>query len=224
MWSPDDSRVAFSSSREAMGEIWVRPTSGQGAAEKLFTAGTNITLTDWSMDGRLVFFDYLQLGDNSNDAWVLDVETREATPLVTGPFEQQGAALSPDGTWLAFVSDESGTAELYVQSFPDADGRFMVSSDGGAQGAFSPVWRPDGRAVYYNRVSLLMTVPVTPGDDFPFGTPRRLFGTNLKSGQSANYQVTDEGRRILSNELPPVDPSKAGARLIQNWWAGLGIE
>jgi len=220
-WSPDDSRLVFSSSREADGELWVRPTSGQGEAELIFSADTTVTPSDWSSDGRLIFFTYLGLDTNSLDVWTLDMETYEAKPCLAGKFEQAGANLSPDGKWLAFASDESGRNEIYVQRFPEADGRWMVSSDGGAMGANRPIWREDGREIFYERGAAVISVAVTPGKGFSFGTPQVLFGVNLKSGFGGGLVVRDGGERILTNEFPPVDPSKAGARLIQGWAGGL---
>jgi Tol biopolymer transport system component len=221
LWSPDDSLLAFSSAKEAKGEIWVRPTSGQGEAELLYSTDTNIVLTDWSSDGRLIFFTYLELGDDGWDVWTLDMETSQAEPLLSGDFDQEMARLSPDGKWLAFVSDESGRSEVYVQDFPGADGRWMVSSDGGARGAYGPVWREDGRELYYYRGGSVLGVAVTPGAGFSFGTPQTLFGVTFKSGQGAGMAVTENGQRLLVNELPPVDPAKSGARMIQSWSAGL---
>ncbi len=215
-------RVAFVSNRKTGEEIRVRPVSGQGEAELMFTADSNIVVTDWSRDGRMIFFHYLQFGDDSSDVWTLDMQTSQATPLLTGKFDQDTARLSPDGKWLAFISNESGKREVYVQTFPEADGRWMVSSDGGARGAARPVWRDDGRELYYERGSSVLAVSVTPGAGFSFGTPQNLFSVNIKSSQGAGIVVTDNGQRILINELPPVDPTNAGARLIQNWSAGVG--
>jgi hypothetical protein len=127
------------------------------------------------------------------------------------------ARVSPDGKWLAYVSDESGTAEVYVQAYPEAGGRWMVSSDGGVRGAYRPVWRGDGRELFYERGRSVMAVAVTRGAAISFGKPKPLFRVNVKSGQGAGLVVADNGQRLLTNELPPADSGKSGARLIQNW-------
>jgi hypothetical protein len=114
-----------------------------------------------------------------------------------------------------------GYRELTTQGFPEADGRWMVSNDGGTRGAWDPVWDDDGRELFYRRGNSVMSVSVTPGAGFAFGTPRALFGVIVKSGAGGGFAVTDKGQRILSNELPPADPSKSGARLIQNWSTAL---
>ena len=222
VWSPDDTRLAFTSEQKTGQEIRMRPVSGQGDPEILFTADSNIVVTDWSSDGRLIFFDYLQHDNSSSDVWALDTQTSEATPILTGKFDQDTGRLSPDGKWLAFTSNESGKREIYVQTFPDAEGRWMVSSDGGARGASRPVWRDDTRELYYERGSVVLAVPVTPGTGFSFGTPQILLSVNIRAGQGGGIVATDNGQRILINELPPVDPANAGARLIQNWSQAVG--
>jgi len=215
VWSPDDTQLMFSSSRSTQGEIYVRPTSGQGDAELLFTANTNIVLSDWSADGRWVFFASLTLGDDAWDMWTYDIENAEAKPLSPGKFNQYGARLSPDGKWLAFSSDESGSGEVYVQSFPEPEGRWMVSNGGGLE----PVWRSDSRELYYLSGGMVMAAPISAGANFSSGTPTTLFNVVIKSTTGSSYAVSEDGSRFLVNELPPVDPSKVGARLIQNWVA-----
>jgi Tol biopolymer transport system component len=220
LWSPDDSQLVFSSTRNAEGQIYVRPTSGQGDAKLLFTANEQIELTDWSSDGRLILFNRLNPSDGGSDIWTLDMHTSEAMPLLSGQWFED-ANLSPDGKWLAFTSDESGTYEVYVQSFPAAAGRWMVSSDAGPSPASRPAWRGDGRELYYLRGGAVVAVPVTGDATFSFGRPRTLFSVSVTSA-SADYAVSEDGQRFLTNELPPADPSKIGARLIQNWTAALG--
>ncbi len=213
LWSPDDSQVAFVSSRSGKGEIYVGPASGQGEPRLLFSAGEQIELTDWSNDGRLMFFN--RVNPKGSDIWTLDVQKAQAVPLLSGNWFED-ARLSPDGKWLAFTSYESGKEEIYVQSFPTAGGRWIVSSDTVPGRASHPVWRPDGRELFYERGSAIAAVPVTGEARFSFGAPNVLFGVSV-TVVSAEYSVSADGKRILTNELPAADPSKIGARLIQNW-------
>jgi eukaryotic-like serine/threonine-protein kinase len=132
----------------------------------------------------------------------------------------EDARLSPDGKWLAFASDESGKAEIYVQSFPAAGGRWMVSSDAVPGRASLPMWRSDSRELFYLRGGEILSVPVMGDAGFSFGTPKALFGVSVTSA-SADYSVSNDGQRILTNELPPADQSRIGARLILNWTSAL---
>jgi hypothetical protein len=144
------------------------------------------------------------------------METLQAKPILNGPFNEATGCTSPDGKWLAFTSDESGRSEIYVQSFPDADGRWMLSTDGGIQ----PVWGGDGTELYFvGADEVIMSVDVSTATSFSFGTPKPLFATNTKASTGARFVVSQDGQRFLTNDRPPVDPGKIGARLIQNWTA-----
>jgi Tol biopolymer transport system component len=219
VWSPDDSRIAFSSTREALGEIWVRPSSGQGDAELLYTAHAQIEMTDWSSDGRFLFFKRTDPNDASSSVWAFDLESSEAAPVVAGTWVED-ARLSPDGKWLAYVSDESGRQDVYVRAFPEAAGRWMISNDSGAGQAHLPAWRGDGQELFYLRGSTLLAVSVAKEATFSFGTPSPLL-TLTATSTAAAFDVSEDGQRILANELSPADFSDVGATLIQNWTAAL---
>jgi len=219
LWSPDGNRVAYVSTQDTEGRIFVRPASGQSDAELLYTANHQIELSDWSNDGRVIFFNLINPSDGGSDIWTLDVETSEATALLTGEWFEN-ANLSPDGNWLAFTSDESGKLEVYVQSYPEASGRWMVSNESGLGAAARPVWSHDGRELFYLRGASIVAVPVNLEDGFSFGELQTLFGDSVTTG-SGYYAVSGDGQRILTNEIPPTDQDKIGARLIQNWVSGL---
>lgn len=91
----------------------------------------------------------------------------------------------------------------------------MVSNGGGEQ----PVWRGDGRELFYFGPKGIVSVETTTEGNFSFGPPRALFSVSVKGSVSSAYTVSNDGQFFLTNELPPSDPSKVGARLIQNWTA-----
>jgi len=97
-------------------------------------------------------------------------------------------------------------------------GRWMVSSDAGQTPASKPVWRKDGRELLYLRGNTLLSVSVNAGATFSFGTPQALFRITPIS-DNTDFGLSDDAQRILTNELPPTDPSNVGASLIQNWSA-----
>jgi serine/threonine protein kinase len=217
VWSPDDRLIAFTSSRDAEGEIYVRPASGQGEAELLYTVGRQIELTDWSPDGSLLLFNRPSPDDGTSHIWGLDVETSEARPILEGSWFED-ARLSPDGKWLAYTSNDMGQAQdVFVQSFPDAGGRWVASGDTNSGFASLAVWRPDGKELYYLRNGLVMAVPVTGDSSLSFGRPTGLFGVSRPTTGNSDYSATADGERFLTNELPPADPSEISATLIQNW-------
>ena len=184
----------ITSARKAEGEIWVRPTSGQGDARARLHR-RHEHRPDGLVERRAAaLFDYQQLvGDNDLDIWVLDMQTLEAKAYLSGKFSRAEARLSPDGKWIAFVSDESGKSEIYVQGFPEADGRWMVSNDGGARGAYAPVWGDDGRELFYKRGNSVLAIPVTPGADSPLAHRRPSFGLIVKSGAGSSARDHGQG-------------------------------
>ena len=179
-------------------------------------AKTQISLSDWSSDGRYVLYNHLVPDEGGWDIWALDMETFEAKAVLASPDDQNDASLSPDGKYLAFSSDESGQTQIYVQSFPVAAGRWMISGDKIAGRAISPRWREDGQELYYLRGSALMAAPIMTDNGFSFGTPEFLFSLNLSSVNAA-FEPSPDGQQILTNEMPATDRDQVGARLIQNW-------
>ena len=215
VWSPDDQRIAFASSRETVGDIYVRPASGTGDATLLHSTGTNINLYDWSSDGRWILYSRMSLGEDIWDVMAYDSVEDVSVPIAAGPFSQEFASLSPDGRWLAFSSTESGRPEIYVQPFPEGGGRWMVSTEGGRH----PQWTADGRELLFMSVgeTTVWTVSVS-GDTSPrFGTPRELYPIAPKSGTGRLFSVAADGQRLLVNERLPMDRNDQGASLVQNW-------
>jgi dipeptidyl aminopeptidase/acylaminoacyl peptidase len=204
---------------DSEGRIYVRPTTGQDDATLAFTANVQVELSDWSDDGRIIFFNRINPNEGTSEIWALDIQTFEATPILKGQWFEN-ASLSPSGKWIAFTSDESGKNEVYVQSFPKASGRWMVSTDVGSGGAARPLWRHDGLELTYLRGGSIVSVPVTGDTSFSSGVPKILFGVSVTNA-SSDFAVSSDGQRILTNELPPTDQNKIGAGLIQNWMAAL---
>ena len=146
MWTGDGAHIAFSSSPDP--EQRVRPrikwkaADGTGEIEALTEAGTTLQLPQGlSPDGsQLVFTELAE--DTGWDVWTLDLEGREARPVLDTEYNEDSADLSPDGRWLAFQSDSTGTNEVYVRPFPDVEGGLWQISNGSGQ---EPNWSPDGR-------------------------------------------------------------------------------
>ena len=124
-------------------------------------------------------------------------------PFLVTPFEERGAVFSPDGRWLAYVSNESGQDEVYVRPYPGPGLEFTVSTSGGTE----PVWSPDGSELFYRSQDQLMAVAVDLGDTFRGETPRPLFADSYQrdlsaTGGPANYDITPDGQRFIMVTLP----------------------
>lgn len=125
--------------------------------------------------------------------------------------------LSPDGRFLAYVSDESGRYEIYIRSFPNGAGKWQVSVNGGTK----PRWSRDGKELYYVESNALMAVPVSTGQGLTLGQPQKLFeSADLRSAYTApNYDVAADGQRFVT--VAPVEGGKTEPpkiRIVQNWY------
>ena len=141
-------------------------------------------------------------------------------PLITGPFQEHGAAISPDSRWLAYTSNESGREEVYVRPFPNTgSGRWQVSTGGGAAAR----WAHSGRELFYESVAgELMSVPVSPGPTFAPGEPRRLFaltGAIYGSAIVPYYDLTPDDRRFVRVRIAAINQAPGGGQLVvvDNW-------
>src|SRR5262249_41638003 len=140
---------------------------------------TNACPLDWSRDGHLVLYGTSRAsGEAESRLWLLALDGQAAPKPVPGPWPWRlWAQISPNGRWMAYVSDASGGYEVYVRSFPYGDGdRWQVSARGGIE----PRWRADGRELFFiGADQQLMAVPVTTEGRFEAGTPTSLFATRL---------------------------------------------
>lgn len=218
IWAPDGERLAFAhDSGRQLREL----TIGQSASRLLHDFGSNsdeVYPTDWSRDGRLIAF--VSWGPEGNSNIWLFPTSGEGTPqrLVATPFQEGQARFSPDGRYVAYTSNDSGRPEVYIQALPPGNGRWPVSTSGGAQ----PMWRGDGRELYYVALDNTMTaVPVTLSPGVGIGTPAPLFKVeedeSLFYAVRNHYSVTADGQRFLVNSV------KGGTRLnvVLNWARGL---
>jgi eukaryotic-like serine/threonine-protein kinase len=222
VWTPDGRRIAFQSSRDGVfDKIFWQLADSSGGLERLTTGGEgNQTPRSWSADGQLLAFDELNRRTGS-DIWVLQLSDRKAEPFLRTPFEEGVARFSPDGRWLAYVSNESGRPEIYVQPYPGPGGKWQVSIDGGTD----PVWSRNGRELFYRTGNRMMAVETTMQPRFSAGKPRMLFEgpyfsdfATAFSIQTVSYDVSADGQRFLvvkANEA--ASRSAAQINVVLNW-------
>jgi Tol biopolymer transport system component len=216
-WSPDGTRLAFSSQRSGNGDLYARAAAGTGSDELLASSKAFKVANSWSPDGRfLVFAASAGAPGSKADLWLLSLSNRRASPLLRTGSDEMAGAFSPDGHWLAYASDESGRFEIYVMKFPAEPGvKWQVSTAGGAE----PRWRRDGRELFYvGPDGRVMAVSVATGADFEVGKPQAVFVASLKNAAGARYDVAPDGQRFLLNR-PVGDESSPPITLVQNWTA-----
>ena len=228
VWSPDGRRVAFKSRREGRWGFY-RQTSGGGGPEELLLTGLNPGATPygWSPDEKFLVYSAADaaLPAGRESLWLLPwVGDRKPVPFLRMPFSRSQSAVSPDGRWIAYVSQESGRAgpaDVYVSPFPTGDGKTQISVGGGME----PQWRRDGRELFFLATNRdLMAVQVTTGATFTASPPVRLFGTALRNyinlGYDRNqYLVAANGQRFLIKQNAATATSHI--TVVVNWPAKL---
>ncbi len=137
-------------------------------------------------------------GNGDISIWLLDVEDKgEPRPFLRTEFDEFSPMLSPDSSWISYISDESGQDEVYVQPFPGGGGRLQLSVGGGSH----PVWAPNGREVFYRNGDEMMAVAIDTESEFSAGAPQVLFeGRFLGTGsvlEGRNYDISPDGQRFL---------------------------
>ena len=195
LWSPDGSTIVFRSDRNGAPDLFEKSASGQGEEKLVLKSDEAKVPTSWSRDGRFIAFSS-QNPKTSWNVWALPTfGDRKPFSIVAGPFVEVNAVFSPDGRFVAYQSNESGTAEIYVQTFPVASGKWQISNSGGVD----PSWRPDGGALYYRSADQkLMAVEIQAGDGFKAGIPQPLFPARVRTGTMRNkYVGAPDGQRFL---------------------------
>ncbi len=196
LWSPDGLRIACAAFPS--GEVYVRDAQGAGKEQLLYKAAAFTPLDDWSRDGRFLFYETIDWPTFRFGVSVRDLEKGTDRVVLSATFNEFGARLSPDGRWLAYQSEESGTSEVFVRSFPEPGVRRLISKAGGTQ----PRWRTDGRELFYvSNDRKVMSVDVQAGATLETGAPRALFQTRILPAVEArnHYDVSPDGQRFLVN-------------------------
>ena len=221
-WSPDGTRVLFDSHRSGAGsELYEIPSSGatqERLVLKLEGSKDFIAAVDWSRDGSTALFQRAPTGGPPWAIWALPF-TGDKKPFLykESASDNVGAKMSPNGRFVAYSTNDSGTYQVVVQPFPDpSGGKWQVSDAGGAL----PIWRADGRELFYLAPSGdLMAVSVTTDPTFAIGSTTKLFRAPLTfATQGAPYDVAADGQRFLIAAVSG-DTTPSPISTILNWTA-----
>jgi hypothetical protein len=216
IWSPDGKQLLISSNRSLNFRFYLKNADGSGSDEEIAEAGNDaFNSLDWSRDGKYI------LARRNNILWYLTLPERVLKPLIQVKWAVKGAQFSPDGRWVAYASNESGSMEIYVVPFPSGNGKWQVSSGGGQE----PRWRKDGKELFYlSRDSKMIAVPVSTGASFESGSPVALFQTHRRQPISSqdifSYDVSADGQKFLI--ATKVDESAvAPLSVLLNWTSSI---
>ena len=228
LWTPDGQRLVFASGPR--GNLTIMSVSGDGsrAAEPLFTKGKvsgDEYPTSMSPDGKWLAYAVLAngFGNGRYQIWIRPTNGEgEPRQFPESKFHSEDAEFSPDGHWIAYRSDESGTDEIYVQAFPGSGEKHRVSTNGG----LNPVWARNGRELFYTLAVVspgkhrMMAVDILPGDTFKAGPPRLLFEGNWQaSTPTRSYDITPDGKYfIMARPEPLPDQRVTKLNVVLNWF------
>ena len=215
-FSPDGKQVAFTSNQQAA--ISVKALGSSAPEQDLLTAPKPVFqgVTDWSRDGRYLLYE--KGLDLNLQIWVLPLfGDRKPYPYTgaSAQIQERSGAFSPDGRWVAFMSDEGGRPEVFVAPFPWTGTKWQVSNGGGAD----PRWRPDGKELYYFNFTGITAAEVNgSGPAFQMGASKQLFRVPVR-GIGREFAPTKDGQRFLA--IVPNTGNSQQLTLVQNWTAEL---
>ncbi len=193
-WTPDGDRVTYTRGGDAPDLAWIR-ADGSALAESLLVARGRQIGDGWAPDGRTFVYHESNLAATRNDIMLLALDSsRSLRPYLKTPADEFAPAVSPEGRWLAYSSDESGRVEVYVRSFPNPGAKIQVSLDGGTEAR----WSADGREIFYRNGDRMLAASVQLGTQFSVLRRADLFRGNFASFQyHAQYDVTRDGKFVM---------------------------
>jgi Tol biopolymer transport system component len=209
VWSPDGKRIAFSSKRGSVFDIFIKTVDSTAPEQMLFTGPGDKLLEHWSPDGR-----YLVGTVRRSGLWILPLAPREKPWRVrAGYAETWQSEFSPDGRWLSYISDESGQPEVYVEPFPATGARWQISPSGGAQ----PHWRRDGKELFFLGADGMLRVLRVSAQNWPEVQPSELFRVSVPDmTRTGGYAVSPDGTTFVVN-LVVSGPIVPAIDVVVNW-------
>jgi serine/threonine-protein kinase len=216
LWTPDGKRLTFVTGTDAPTTIFWKPTDGTEAETSLLDGDLGHVPLSWTPDSRTLAFVTVD-PQTKQDIWTLNVDEKgKAHPFLQTEFREGAPAFSPDGRWLAYVSDESGQNELYVRPYPGPGQKWTISTEGASE----PVWAKGSAQLFYRNGDAVMVVDVKLTPEFSASRPRLLFRRPYERSNAywPNYDVTPDGRRLLMLKTVDASPPSQQIHVVLNWF------
>ena len=219
-WTPNGKWLTFQSNPDGQRNIYRQLADRSGLPERLTNSPFTEMPTSWSPNGQLLAF-HRQSQTADWDIAILDMEKdSEAQIFISSPFIDCCAKFSPDGAWLAYVSNEEGQDHVYVRPYPGPDVKFLVS---GEEGGGEPIWSPDGTELFYRSGNKMMAVSMQTEPRFSSGRPILLFEGSYRGATSqpsgyAYYDIFPDGQRFLMSKE---DRTPTQINVVLNWFEEL---
>ena len=200
LWTPDGQRIVFSSTRAGYPELFWRPADGTGNDERLLArAKDSLDLrgNGWSPDGKHLLFTEVPASIQNAIGQIAIERPSAVTMLMENSFNNDFAAVSPDGRWMAYHSTMSGRTEIYVERYPQLGNRQPISTGGGRL----PLWSRDGKELFFSSLDSrqMFAVAVQTGTTFVAGRPQVLFEFGMLRQAAGNrpYDILPDGRFLI---------------------------
>jgi serine/threonine-protein kinase len=220
VWSPDGRRITFASNRTGTMDIYERSADGTGAEVRLYGSSEPVRPMSWSPDGKILAF-VKESQSTGDDIWLLSFSGEgqvSAREFVTTTFHERQPVFSPDGLWIAYISDESGEFDVYIQPSNGAGQRRKLSTHGGIE----PMWHPKGGELFFFKGKTAFSVAVKTVPEFATSAPRVLFETSelIASSRYRNVDISRDGSRFVM--MTPLDePKELQINVVLNWFEEL---
>ena len=221
VWTPDGLRIIYASEISGgsdQSRVLIKNVDGSGNSEELFRSSSVVTPSSVSPDGTLAYVDFDR--STGTDIWLYSIAKGSRTALIRTPFNELDPQFSPNGKWLAYLSNESGRAEIYVRPVTQGSGRWQVSTEGGV----GPRWSRDGTTLYYWNPNYFYSVKVVANGEVPFAKPQQLVATRYQGSQAYSpdqtqnlqYDIDPDGRFVMTLASQGVPVSEL--TFVVNWF------
>jgi Tol biopolymer transport system component len=216
IWSPDGSQIAFTRLEASANNIYLIASDSAGTEKLLYSSSTLKYPTSWSADGKNILFTETPIG--LGVSLIPTSGNITAQEFLPKKINSSQAQYSPDGHWVAYISQESGQSEVYVTQFPGPKGKWQVSANGGTE----PRWRKDGKAIFYwaTDTTFMEAQVEAQGQQFRVNGIHPLFKAAMPLTIGNTYDVTPDGQRFIVNAATS-SPAQ-WLTIVTNWTANLG--
>jgi serine/threonine-protein kinase len=216
VWSPDGKRIAYSYNQDGDPKLIIRAADGSGTPEEIKVGYGRTYVTCWSRDGATLIFTGIGTGGGWDIAALRLDGDRKPIPILATKFDEMVGSLSPDGRWLAYLSNETGSSQAYIRPFPEGGGKWQISTER----AFQPHWSGDGKTLYYETENVMRAVSIS-GTESPTIGQRNLVlkeipQLSLESG--VTYDLAPDGQRFLVTKVQEGNEIFQQIAIVLNWF------
>jgi serine/threonine-protein kinase len=220
VWTPDGTRLTFTTLRAGPMEVYWIPEDGSSTEEPLLTGPKDQVANSWSPDGKVLLFTEINRDTGADVSFLCTEDTNGPRPLLHESYNEYDAVFSPNGHWIAYVTDAEGRDEVYVTRYPGPGEKYKISTDGGKE----PLWSPDGRELFYRNGDKVMVVTAdvnSSGFDIT-KPPETLFeGQYFTAFGIRNYDITPDGQRFVMVKENEEQPAATQLIVVLNWFEEL---